>query len=355
MEQSKRNGYIDIIKFAFALIIMEFHQGTGIFPGGRVAVEGFFMISSYLMMCYIERNKHPEDNLGISTARFIGHKYGGLFPFLLPSVLISYILNCVARQSGIRAAFTKLPLLLFELIPLRDAGFSGHYVLGISWYISVMFIALAVLYPLCRKFGQTFTLIVCPLLAVLILGYLSHTYGHLAVASMYIEGVVINAGILRGLAACALGCVIYEVCRYLSTKKVTLRGKFIFAALEILGAALLLCMIHYRPKSAYDYVCVFLIFGLLIIGISGISATSVLWRGNWTKKFGTWSTLIVLNHCCYRDLLPTLFGRDYIRTNKVWLYHLGVILSCISVYWLSKLVKLVMHKMSFKNLFASQN
>ena len=48
--QAKRNGYIDIIKFLFAIIIAEFHLGTGVFPGGRLAVEGFFMISGFLMI-----------------------------------------------------------------------------------------------------------------------------------------------------------------------------------------------------------------------------------------------------------------------------------------------------------------
>jgi len=351
MDQRKRNGYVDIIKFIFAIVIMEAHQITAVFHGGRLAVEGFFMISSYLMMCNIERNQYPDDNLGVSTVRFISHKYKGLFPFLLPSVLITYVIICFAQQTGIKEALTDLPLLFFELIPLRDAGFGGRFVLGISWYLSAMFIALAVLYPLCKKLGRNFTLTVCPLLAILIYGYLSYTYGDLAVASTYIEGIPINAGVLRGLAGCALGCVLYESCRQISSKKVTLWGRMVFAALEFLGFALLFGLIYYFPKSKYDYVCVFLIFGLLIIGISGISATSLLWRGNWTKVFGTMSTLIVLNHWGFRTLLPKLFGSDYIHTNKVWLYHLGVIVSCVAAYLLSKLVTLLMNRLSLKKLF----
>ena len=56
----KRNGYVDVIKFIFAFIIAEFHLGTGLFPGGRVAVDGFFMISAYLMMRSIERRAATE-------------------------------------------------------------------------------------------------------------------------------------------------------------------------------------------------------------------------------------------------------------------------------------------------------
>ena len=63
----------------------------------------------------------------------------------------------------------------------------------------------------------------------------------------------------------------------------------------------------------------------------------------------------MLNHWGVKTLLPSIFGKEYIHTNKVWLYHLGVICSCIAVYWLSKLVRLMMNRMSFKKLFQSEN
>lgn len=354
MEQTKRNGYIDIIKFVFALVIMEFHQGTGLFPGGRIAVEGFFMISGYLMMRYLERNPYPQDGLGLSTARFIGHKYKSLLPFLLPSVLLGYIVSCITGQSGLKAALAKLPLLLFEVVPLKDAGFAGYYVLGISWYLSAMFVALAILYPMCKKWGRNFVLTVCPVAAMLIYGYFSSVYGHLAIGSAYIDGIMINVGVLRGFAASALGCVLYEICKSLSGKKVSIQGRLLFALLEVVGFALLFALVRGYPKSKYDYVCIFVIFGLLIIGISGISATSLLYRGNWTKKFGTWSTLIVLNHYCFNSFLSKRFGAGYIHTNKVWLYHLCVICACVVVYFLSKVVELVMKKLSEAKLFEKE-
>jgi peptidoglycan/LPS O-acetylase OafA/YrhL len=45
----KRNGYIDIVKFFFALVIAEFHVNSGLFPGGRLACEVFFMINGLLL------------------------------------------------------------------------------------------------------------------------------------------------------------------------------------------------------------------------------------------------------------------------------------------------------------------
>lgn len=331
MKGTKRNGYIDVIKFIFAIIIMEFHQNTGIFPGGRVVVEGFFMLSGYLMMCYIARNEYPQDNLGVSTVRFIGRKYKLLFPVLLPSIIISYILASISMGRSVLNFFLQSPLLLFELIPLQEAGFAGYYVVGISWYLSAMFISLAALYPLCKKFGSNFVLTACPLLGVMLYGYLSFTYGDLAVATIF-----------RGLGSCALGCVLYEICQRLSAQKVTTGGRILFTVLEIFGAAVLFYMMHFKAKSNYDYVCVFVIFGLLIIGISNLSVFSLLFSARWTKKLGIWSTLLVLNHCCWRSFLPEVLGDQYIHTNKMWLYYLCTIVTCVIVYWLSKLITLIM-------------
>lgn len=66
-----RTGYIDFIKFLFAIIIAEFHFRFGMFPIGRIAVEDFFMISRYLMMKYIEYNKSSNNEIGISSIPFI--------------------------------------------------------------------------------------------------------------------------------------------------------------------------------------------------------------------------------------------------------------------------------------------
>lgn len=351
MRQSSRNGYIDVIKFIFAIIIVEFHLGTGLFPGGRIAVEGFFMISSYLMMKYIERDKHPEDSLGISTVRFMGHKYKGLLPFLIGSVLVGNTIYCLKFERPAASVVERLPLLLFEIFPLKDAGFVGSYVVGISWYLSAMFLSMAILYPLCRKFRSGFTLIVCPLLSFLIYGFLSHSYGHIAIASTYIEGIPVNAGVLRGLAGSATGCMLYDISTRLGRKSVTPTGRAVFTVLEIAGFAYFLYAMHVHPKSEYDYILVYVILGLLLIGINGLSATARFWDPRWTKPLGTWSTLLVLNHKCWNDYLPDVLGADYIRTNRVWIFAAAVVVSCIAAYLISKVVVLAMKKIASIRFF----
>lgn len=339
MSLSNRNGYIDCIKFIFALFILEFHLGSGLFPGGRVAVEGFFMISGYFMMGSIERHRDTQANIGISTVRFLSHKYFSLLSVLLPSSLLGYIVYSVIQDRTIAEFVHRLPLLLFDLIPLREAGFRGVYTVGISWYLSAMFLSLAFLYPLCKKFRSSFTLTICPILALLIYGFLSHSYGHLAIASMYIDGCFIGAGLLRGIAGCTSGCILYEAIRCLSQKRTTNAGRIIFTLAELLCFAFMLLVMHKKPKSNYDYVLVFVIFAMLLIGISGVSFSSCILKPQWTKKLGTASTLLVLNHYCWRDYLSKVYGADFAHTSSKWLYYAATVCSCVVVYLLSRVLK----------------
>ena len=117
------------------------------------------MISGYFMMISIAKAAGKEDSLGVSTVKFLRHKYVTLAQYLIPAVLIAVCAFVAAGITPLSEAVRNAPLLLFEIIPMNAFGFEGYYVVGISWYLSSMLFALAVLYPLCRRFGQDFVLI----------------------------------------------------------------------------------------------------------------------------------------------------------------------------------------------------
>ena len=354
LPRPKRNGYIDIIKFLFAIIIFEFHVGTGIFPGGRLAVEGFFMISGYFMMCTIAKNRCPADNLGVSTVRFLANKYKALFYYLFPSVIISYIVSCVQSNKTMRDALVRLPLTFFDIVPLRVAGYEGSYTIGISWYLSAMFIALGFLYPLAKKHRQNFTLTVCPLLTLLFYGLLSNRFEHLAVATEFLEASIINGGLIRGLAGCSAGVVLYEITNRLKDKTFKVSSKALFTLIEIAGFAFAYYLMHNHPKSQYDFVAVFVIFGLLLIGIGQLSFSSTIFSGGWTKPLGTASLLIVLNHYRINVFLQGFYGNGYAKTEKVFVLLAAVVGTCFVVWVIAKLLECLFNKIAKTSLYKKE-
>ncbi len=349
-----RSGYIDIIKFIFALMIVDFHFGTGFLRGGRLAVEGFFMITGYLMMRSIAKCENDKTPLGLSTVRFIAHKYETLFVFLLPSVLLGMSVRAVATKISFVEFLKRFPLYIFELIPLRSAGFSGYYVVGISWYLSAMLFACAILYPLCKKFKSNFTLTVCLPLSLVLYGILSHTYGNLAIGTDFFGESILHTGLMRGLAACSLGCLLYEIQTVLKKKKPLVTARITFTVLEVLGFAFLIYNMHYNPKSKYDYVLIFVIFGLLLIGLCSLSYTSRLLNPKWTKPFGTASILLVLNHYYWISSAKAFLEENSTKNERLLVMAIGTVISCAVVYVASKGVQLVLSKISKIKFFESK-
>lgn len=341
--KSKRNGYIDIIKFLFAIIIADFHLNSGLFLGGRLAVEGFFMITGFLMMKSVASSSDTE-NLGKATVRFMFRKYKALLPVLFVSAILGFIVYSIVLDFTLLDSIKMLPLLIFDIFPLNTAGFKGFYVVGISWYLSSMFIALAILYPLAKRFKSNFSLIACPLISFLCYGLLCAKYGHIAVGTTYIPNTVIQTGIIRALAGCSLGCLIYEINKRIATKEYTKFAKIVFTVCEPLLLLFIFCMMHFFAKTGRDYVTVFAIFAMLIIGISGLSYTSKLWNPKWTKHFGTASTLIVLNHYCWIRLLETKFTQLE-KGEFILLFIAFTAIACVFVHFASKLLCILTGKL----------
>ena len=350
LQNTKRNGYIDVIKFIFAIIVLEFHMGTGIFPGGRLPVEGYYMISGYLMMKSIEKNKFPEDSLGVSSARFTANKYMSLLPYLLPAALMSFVLNCIQLDRTVAESLSRLPLLIYEIIPLRMVRYEGEYVIGVSWYISSMFICLAILYPICKKLKATASLIICPILAAVFYGMLSNEYGHIAIHTDYLPDLPINVGLLRGFAGCALGVFMYEVCKAIAHKQVNIGGRIVFTLIELGAFLYFLQVMHVHPKSAYDYTAILAIFIFLLIGISGISFSSVICNPKLAKPLGTASVIIILNHYRLDKLFKAEFGKKVYETDRLWTFLALCVASWIIAWIASKVIQLIIknaHKIKF--------
>ena len=341
----KRNGYIDFIKFIFAVIVAEFHLNGGIFPGGRMAVEGFFIINGYFMMKSIEKDK-ANLNIGTSTVSFMWKKYKSLFYYLFPATVISYIVILLCNEKTLTYAIKRAPMLIFEIVPLYCTGLKGEYVVGVSWYLSAMLIALAILFPLIKKFKRNFVLIACPLIVFLGYGTLSCFFGNMAVNKHYITDTIINAGVVRALAGCSLGCIMHELSKWVSLRKPTIFAKIMFTIVEAFAFTYFIYGMHHHSLSIYEYAIIPAIFVFMFVGINGLSYTSYLWNPKWTKPLGACSILIILSHSCWTHYLKKELGAGYQKTIDVLWYILAVALTSAAVYLLSLLLKFIFAKLS---------
>ncbi len=341
---NNRNSYLDVAKFLFSIIIVLYHFKT-IFLGGYIVVEAFFMISGYFMMKSIKKSDENEP-WGISTVKFVTHKYSLIAYYLIPAAIIGCIAYIYILPRETSDVIMQATLILFEMVPLQTVGYNGFFTTGVAWYLSALLLASAIVYPLAKKFKVNFTFFICPLVSIFIYGYLIHNFNAIKNANSWIENLF-HSGLLRGIAGLCAGCFLHECSERLKAVKITVTGKIIFTVFEILGWAYCILIMCKYPKLMYDAVVVFLMFGLLLIGINRYSYLSYLIQFKWTKHLATVSTIIYLNHYYWAQFIWKQFP-EYSDKKQFILYICLIAGSSAIVYGAGKLAMFIVKKIKPK-------
>ena len=330
---SKRNSYLDVAKFLFSIIIVLYHFDV-FFLGGYIVVEAFFMISGYFLMHSMARSDDTLP-LGEQTVRFVIHKYKSLIYFLIPSAIIGCIAYIWIIPRDTESVLMQATLMIFEMIPLQTAGFTGFFTTGVSWYVSALLLSSMVVFPLAKKFKTNFSLWIAPLVAILGYGYLHMNFGNISEPNSWIAGLF-HSGMIRGFTGLCAGCFLYECAKRLSDRRVSVGGRVVVTVLEVVGWGYCVFVMNQYPKSMYDAAVVFLMFGLLLIGINRYSYLTYLIQFSWTKHLATVSTVIYLNHFYWNRLIRTQFT-ELSQTKQLLLYFALIAASSLVVYGIGRL------------------
>lgn len=218
----KRNGKIEILRFAFCVIVVLYHINLDLWDGnmmigkhlsffihGRTCVEFFFLLSGFLMAKSAHSKPKSESvSIGEDTVVFLYKKIKAVWvPYLILSVaMIIYIPFGFSDPAEYTA--DRLPSLIF----LQRTGIGDEGFITVSWYLSSLFFAIAVIYPFLRKFYDSVSLIAAPLVSVMAIGALIHETGHLPQRAF---AGIIHLSNVRAVAVVLLGVFVYRVSYYI--------------------------------------------------------------------------------------------------------------------------------------------
>ena len=336
---TNRNSFIDILKLILAFIVISYHFEIGI-GGGYLAVEAFFMISGYFMMQTATKtiNKNLDDfNIGESTLNFIKHKFFPLLHYIIPSAILGFILYIWINPRTPLTLLYDFSLLFFEIVPLQNAGYSGFFSTGVMWYVSSLFISSLILYPLCLKFNKSFALSVCPILSIMLYGLLCHNLHCLDAPDTWLFNIV-SSGLIRGLAGISAGCFMYEIIANNSNNDHSLSKAITVSILELSGYLLLFFIMLQLHHSPYDFLAVFLIFGLLYIGFTRSSLITGKISFKCSRILADYSLAIYLNHFYWRRMIET-FLSHLDRKNQILIFFTLTLLTAAIIYLIANFTK----------------
>ncbi|MCD7945890.1 MAG: acyltransferase family protein [Clostridiales bacterium] len=329
----QRNGKIELMRFVFALCILFFHVSESIwdnnlslfgnfafFATGNFAVEFFLFVSGFLMAKSLASQLRREeaglekkpDNLADPTLRFLWGKIKSFIAYLWIFSAGTIVLLCITRTD-------KLPGIILERLPslflLTRTGIMGDSAsfVGVDWYLSSMILTMAILYPLCRRYGKTFTRLVAPLSGLLIMGFMMYTQGTLGNSKLW-TGLTFHCN-LRALADMCLGIGAYEVCEWMRQQDFTRIQRLALSATEAVCYLLSLCYICSFSSSDYWGVLALVLLVGITISFSqkGLLGESRLFQNRICNYLGAISLPVFLSHRLVRDtvlyFLPDLRGK----------------------------------------------
>ena len=237
MSKKVRNGEIEVLRLFFTIAILLRHSqyvshGTDfpMFPGGWMGVEFFFLTSGYLMASYEDHLPVSDGHstVGSDTLRYVWRKGKSLYPYLAFATVANYLGEMIFVDGMFFRPFFKSDLKnlissVLNFIFPYSIGFTGYFVAGYSWYLSAMIWGMMLLFPLLRRNRDLFYCVIAPVFVAFGLGYYSWRYNTLDYANQ--ESFLLSAGLVRGMAEMAMGCICYKLCKKMQKGNISLTGK----------------------------------------------------------------------------------------------------------------------------------
>lgn len=284
-KKAKKNGEIEFLRFVFCMAVLLFHCqkyvigepdcGKGyhisLFCHGAMGVEFFFLVSGVLMAksAYRKKTEGCTQPLAEDAFQFLKHKYLSIFPMHAMAFILAFFSYTLSGHMNwlktVASAIESIPALF--LVQMTGMGILSPN--HITWYLSCMFIAMALLYPLCRKYYDMFTHYIAPVTAILLLGFCMKTTGRLTGVQKW-TGICYKS-VFRAVIEISLGAAAFEIARMLSEKKLTKAAKIWITITEIV---LFVCSMVYCIGTfpyKWEEVELFAILLLVIIAFSGQS------------------------------------------------------------------------------------
>ncbi len=359
----KRNGKIELMRFVFAVGVVLFHlnytywglnqefsNGLNLFRHGNLGVEFFFIVSGFLMARTLSRQREQEalaiaaaegsgkayvpSPLGDETLRFLWRKVKSFLPYHI----LFQLLMLAARVAHQSITFSELLNQVSGFFLLQRTGLFGKSLLTVEWYLSSMLLAMAILYPIARRWYSSYTHLFGPLCALLLLGWLYQETGKLADYNDW-SGLTYYCN-LRALAELSLGMTCYEVCQQLAKRTLTFWQRLLVTLVEggcYLGTLLYFCS-GWRSKLGFLTVFALCVAITLSFSQKGLLGESRLFQNRVCDFLGRLSMPIFLGQNVARSVVPYLLDLEE-TTDYALPTFIGVLLVGVASYLLVSTVQ----------------
>lgn len=313
-DAERKNYTIEFYRFIFCCIVIFLHfrynyggelfEDTGMFSGGYLGVEFFFITSGYLMMWSMERSSSlahisTKNSAEAETRRFFVKRFQRLMPLYWVAMVLLFLERF---YFGAITDLVDLKRVLLSTFPefLGMQLFWGPILMNAPvWFISAMLWMQPLAYYLLRKQRDIYLTIIAPMALLLFCGLGWNAFGYIDL-TMWEPPYAF----LRAFSEIGLGCLVYCAVTYvrknyiLNTAAVTVAETGLF---------IVILAIMYRTRRDYkDYMMIFLIAGHIFLTFLNQGLLTKLLNRRIFQKLGHLSYPMYVNHAFLMDCIDGL-------------------------------------------------
>ena len=298
--KNKRIGEMELWRFIFSVIIVFHHSRrlvgneNALFFNGAYAVEFFFILSGYLLMQSIDRVKSSTGSIGKDTFLFIKKKYLSL----CPDLFISWILGAAVTIGACGYTFIEAGNFLaggiWEMGLLHMGGLNPQGLNSAVWYLSSMLIAMAILYPILRKYKDGGRLVAIPLAVLLLFGYLYAEFGSLRVPFGWTGWTF--RGNLRAIADLGLGVICYGATQRFAALPLNHFAKGLLTVAKYGCYAALIAYMYGKQSNVMDFFLLLVIMLAILLTFSRQTLGQQIFNNKFIAFLGKYSLPLYLSH-----------------------------------------------------------
>lgn len=282
MEQiTKRGGgshnyEVDFWRFVFAVIVVILHSMNVLrpleptftpFQGGAIAVEFFLLLSGFFMMKSLESKKlqsiEVKENSGHLALKFTWRKIKAYFPYVIPSVLITYGVYAIVKDWSFAETLKQFSYSIYEMLLLPMTGIRATFFNLPLWYLACFIIVLPVIAYLILRFRDFYIHIFAFIGSAMMYGYIITTYKKIEVWNQWLGWTYV--GVLRVIAGLCLGCICYLAYKKLKEINFTKFGLWIITCLHIGCFIAAIIRMYFSKTSRLDILVVMLLMIAVIM------------------------------------------------------------------------------------------
>lgn len=334
---TEKNYAIEFYRFLFCCIVIFLHfrynfgfelfGDVGMFSGGYLGVEFFFITSGCLMMRNMEYSPmlahvSAKNSVETETRYFFAKRFQRLMPLYWVALVLLFVEK---TYFGIIVDLKKTLLSAFPEFLGMNLFWAPTQINGPAWYISAMLWMQPLVYYLLRKQRDIYLTLVAPASVFL---FIHLSWNHLGHIDVSMSNPVY--AFLRAFAEIGLGCLVYCAVTYVR-KNYILNTAAVTVAETVLIVVILAIM--YRTRRDYkDYMMIFLIAGLVFLILLNQGFLTKLLNRRAFQKLGRLSYPMYLNQAFLMDCINGLIPQQPFWNKAAIMFVSSIIFAWVELF-----------------------